>query len=360
MVNVLHIVSGLSGGVGRMLLNYYSNMDKSIFRFDFVVHGFDNTVFEDTFKAFGSEVTHVTPKKVSPVKNFLEIFKAIHSKKYDIVYAHQNFSSAPALIAAWLCGVKVRICHSHGCVKNADRSFSASLMRLLIHIFATDFYACSKEAGKYLFGSKWDEKDNVILNAFDIDLYRYNPDTAKKMREQFGIGDGRVFLQVGRMSREKNPFFSLNLFDRIYAEDKNAHIFFIGKGKLCESLKETALNMECKKNVHFVDETEDIYSYYSLGDILLMPSLDEGFGMTAVEAQVAGEYVLASDAVSVSTQISNNIRYLPLDDMAAWEKAVQSADTTHDRHTEVGDGFSIFKQVKLFEKKLLAKVNPDR
>jgi hypothetical protein len=41
MIKVLHIISSLSfdGGVQNMLYNYYSNINRSKIRFDFVVHG---------------------------------------------------------------------------------------------------------------------------------------------------------------------------------------------------------------------------------------------------------------------------------------------------------------------------------
>ena len=357
MINVLHIMSELSGGGGRMLLNYYSNMDRSVFHFDIVAHGFGKAAFDDAFTAMGSEIIHVTPKKVSAIKNFFEIVKAIRSKKYDIVYAHQNLASAPALLAAWLCGVRVRICHSHSYVKGVDISFITRLMRLLIRIFATDFFACSQVAGRYLFGSRWNSEGNIVLNAFDIDRYRYNPDAEKKLRERFGIGNGTVFVQAGRMAPEKNPIFSLTLFNRIYAKNKNTHLFLIGKGNLDKPLQDAAKSMDCKKTVHFIGETESIYDYYSLGDIFLMPSTDEGFGMTAVEAQVAGEYVLASDAVPIATKITKNIQYLPLDDMDAWEQAALSAAVTRNREVDVPDEFSIHKQAKLFEEKLIARMN---
>lgn len=55
---------------------------------------------------------------------------------------------------------------------------------------------------------------------------------------------------------------------------------------------------------------------------LLLPSLDEGFGLTALEAMSAGVPVVASDRGSLPEVIGNGGLLVPPDDVEAWASAV--------------------------------------
>ena len=55
---------------------------------------------------------------------------------------------------------------------------------------------------------------------------------------------------------------------------------------------------------------------------VLYPSLYEGFGMPAIEAQAVGTPVLFSDVGSLSELKGPGAVVLPVDDLAAWVRAV--------------------------------------
>ena len=50
----------------------------------------------------------------------------------------------------------------------------------------------------------------------------------------------------------------------------------------------------------------------SASDILVMPSLKEGFPVTLVEAQCSGISCLVSDRITKEVELSNNIFFLPI------------------------------------------------
>ena len=73
-IKVLHIVSGLNfGGVGMMLYNYYSHMDRNNISFDFITHGENIGYIEKKFVELGSKIYHIPPKNQNIYQNFSQI-----------------------------------------------------------------------------------------------------------------------------------------------------------------------------------------------------------------------------------------------------------------------------------------------
>lgn len=60
--------------------------------------------------------------------------------------------------------------------KNGKKNIVKQILRPLAKVFATDYFACSELAGRWLFGNKAFEAGKVYIlnNAIDIDRFRFN------------------------------------------------------------------------------------------------------------------------------------------------------------------------------------------
>lgn len=322
MIKILHILSSLdNGGVESLLKQYYLNIDNDKIKFDFIVHGKNIGMLEEEFKNYGSRIYHVTPKKESFIKNYKEINRIIKNGKYDIVHCHQNFTSFPTLYSAWIHKVKVRIIHSHGCVVKLKKitKFKNFFFRILNKIFVNYFFACSLEAGKYLYGKKWsvDNRKNFIMyNAISVEKFQYNVNERKKYREDFKNNDKIVLLHVGRFSKEKNHEFLLNIIENL--EEPTKYILYLVGDGIEKKEIEQEINNRNLNNVITLGKRDDVNSLMCMSDMLLLPSLNEGLGIVLIEAQINKLFCIASDSVPKETQISDKIRYLNLEDINEW------------------------------------------
>lgn len=363
MIKILHIISSLcGGGVERMLYNYYTHMDRSRVQFDFVVHGKKIGILEEPLKKIGSEIYHVTPKKESLLKNCSEIYRAINSSKYDVVIAHQNFSAFPALVMAFLGKVKSRIVHSHGCNLNEKMGFDKKIYRFMNYIFATDFAACSQEAGNWLYGKQKKGNVKVIYNTIDEEKFKFNIDTRKKIRHALKIPDnGILILQVGRFSEEKNQEFSIEIFDKL--NDDNYFLVFAGDGNEQRKIEKKASMLKNKEKILFLGCVNNVDEIMCAADVLLFPSKYEGFGMAAVEAQISGLTVVASDAIPKLTKISDNITYLPIDNTEKWLESLLKLNLMKERKSIYDERFDAARQASNYEKylrEIIKKNNRDK
>lgn len=336
MIKILHVVSGLDGGgVETMLYNYYMNMDHSNIRFDFIVHDLNIGMLEEKFTELGCRIYHVTPKKISFIKNAKEIYKIIKEGDYDIVHSHQNTSSFLPLILAKIIKVNVRIAHSHvGYTKESIvQRTSRYPFKLLTKLFSTDWFACSSIAGKWLFGNKRTIKDFFIIkNAIDLEKFKYNEDIRKAVRSELRWEDKFVIGNVARFYPEKNHTLLINIFKEIHTVCPNAVLALIGGEGQEEKIRNMVSSLGLTDNVKFLGVRNDVHRLMQAMDVFILPSKFEGFGMVFIEAQAASLKTYASNAVPNETKITDLIEYISLEKSAEfWAEKVLSTYGKNNR-----------------------------
>ena len=370
MIRILHVVSSLEygGGVQTVLYNYYNNIKNEDICFDFIVHGHKRGKYEELFEAMGSKIIHVTPKKISIIKNIKEIDSALSMKDYDIVHTHQNLSSGIPLLLAKLRGIPIRISHSHGYKKNSSllQTIQELPLRSLNNIVSNYKFACGKDAGKWLFGDSWEENErNIIMyNAIDLSKYFYNQQIRQDYRRRLNLHNKFAMIHVGRLSDEKNQEFSIEILEKILSIEPNTVLLLVGAGDNEEKLRKIVKKKGLNNHIKYLGIRNDVSSLMNAADILLLPSINEGLGMVAVEAQICKLKVLASDNVPKATKLSNLIEYLPLDNnINVWiEKIINSK--LYDRNIQVNDtkfnNYSITVQAQKYEEWIRNKVENNR
>lgn len=331
MIKVLHIVSELGGGgVESMLYNYYFHLERNKIHFDFIVHGDNKGVIEEKVEEMGSIVYHVTPKKISFKDNMSKIEDIIKNGDYDVVHCHQNFSNFFSLYLAWKHKVPVRISHAHGCkeVKSVAEKVKHGFLRLLNKCFSNYYFSCGLDAGKWLHGEAWTPNSKNILmnNAIDLTKFNFNQNIRDIYRDKLGVKSKKILLHVGRFSDEKNQVFLVRVMKKLIQNNKDYILFFVGDGATKDSIKDFVKAEGLQNNIQFLGLRNDIAELMSASDIFLLPSKNEGFPVTLVEAQATGIKVLVSNVITKETKLSDNIRFLPISSCSEWVEGIISTN----------------------------------
>src|SRR5699024_9849002 len=136
--------------------------------------------------------------RLTKTNSVKQIYDAIKKHgPYDVVHAHTLFHCGIANLAAFMAGVKIRIAHAHTTSDKEDsylRKLYIIWMRLFIYLFSTHLLACSKAAGKYLFGKRniMNEKITYFPNIIDYSKFLKVPSTeVKKFKLEQGLGKHR-------------------------------------------------------------------------------------------------------------------------------------------------------------------------
>ena len=129
-------------------------MDRDRVQFDFICDEDSTDIPYEEIKELGGRV-YLIPSYTKVFKYQKELIKILRENKYKIVHSHINTLSVFSLHAAKKAGVPVRIAHSHSTTNRAEwkKNIIKQILRPFSKVYATDYFACSELAGRWLFGN---------------------------------------------------------------------------------------------------------------------------------------------------------------------------------------------------------------
>ncbi|MGM7721159.1 glycosyltransferase family 1 protein [Metabacillus sp. Hm71] len=331
-IRVLQVVTIMNrGGLETMLMNYYRQIDRMKIQFDFMVHREERGHYDDEIERLGGKIfrmPQIRPGNYRKYFNLLNDFFAKH-KEFNVVHAHNNENSSFVLRAAKRFGVPCRITHSH----LSDLGFDIKLpfrlyARNVMKDNPTDYFACSKNAGKWLFGEQ--KEVTVLNNAVNVDDFKYNEQLRREIRKELNINDQLVIGHIGRFNKQKNHEFLLDIFKAVADKKKDALLLLIGGGHLRTEMESKVERLGLSSQVKFLGVREDIPQLMQVMDLFLFPSLFEGLPVVLVEAQAAGLNCIVSDSITTEANITGRIQYLSLKDTAdKWAEKIINTTIEH-------------------------------
>ena len=322
-------------GIESFIMNMYRNVEKTKVQFDFLVHYTKRQFYDDEIERMGGKIYRLSirednnfPKYTRDLKNFFS-----EHPEYKIVHGHMESFGGFYLSAAKKAGVPVRIAHSHIAQKN--KGFKGTFKNVLnrsFKTFATDLFACSDAAGKFVFGNNADF--TVYNNAIDTSLFAYQEEIRNNVRQELGIApDKFVIGHVGRFNAQKNHDFLIDIFREVKIQDSSAVLLLIGEGNLENRIKSRIKAFGLEDSVRLLGIRRDVNRLYQAMDVFVMPSLFEGLPVSGIEAQTAGLKCIFSDRVTKQTALTENAGFLPLESGAGrWAHSILEYHTGYSRN----------------------------
>lgn len=333
------LVIGLSnnlGGVECFIMNYFRNINRNKIHMDFLIYE-EHCVFEDEIIKRGSKIYKIREPRYKKILIFRkkqnDLFRHLASE-YDCIWMNDcSLAHAFDLRIAQKYGFKRRIFHSHNNrhMRNDKKKKFYELIhninKLLIGIWATDFWACSEDAGKFCFLKKEIESNRfkVIPNAIEMEKYYYNPSVRLDYRNRMNANGKIIIGNVGRLHFQKNQSFLIDIFSIFAKSHIDSELWIIGDGEDKEKLMQKVHSLELDSKVKFMGIRNDVPNLMQAMDIFLFPSIFEGLGIALVEAQTEGLRVFASDQViPQSVKITELLTFVSLEDNAEkWSEIIE-------------------------------------
>lgn len=305
-MRILHIISSLTidSGVTSFVMNYYKNVDRDKIQFDFLYfEKADNEVLNE-IKNLGGNIYYIRKPSlkycIQSYKDF-NIFFHDYGNNFSVVHLHEVYLVHFINHFVKKYEIKHLITHAHT-TKYSDNPKNAlrnKIMCLGLNHTATNYFACSKAAGEFYYGKRAVEKGlvKVIPNAIDLKKYKFSQVVREKVRKTLNIEDKFVVGHIGRMAPQKNQKFLLKIFADVRKENSKAVLLIIGDGPLRNDLENEITRLKLKDSVILLGVRNDVPELLMAMDVFVLPSLFEGLGIVAIEAQATGLKCILSENV---------------------------------------------------------------
>lgn len=314
MIRILHVVNDMHrAGLETMLMNYYRNIDKNQIQFDFLTHRPYKSDYDDEIIGLGGKVYYAPrlyPQNYPAYFKYMKQFFREHPE-YKIIHSHIDAMSYLPLLAARKAGVPVRIAHSHNTSMDKDFKWPMKMLfKNLLPGVATDFYACGKQAGEFLFPGK---QFIYIPNAIDTSKFLFNKELRVKKRSELQLHGKFVVGHVGRLSKQKNHRFLIEIFSKLIDKEPNSVLLLIGVGEKEKEIKNQVQKLRLNEKVFFLGNRSDVNELYQAMDVFVMPSYYEGIPVVGVEAQFSELPCIFSHKVPNQVKFSEKTIFIGLD-----------------------------------------------
>ncbi|MDO4492080.1 MAG: glycosyltransferase [Lachnospiraceae bacterium] len=340
MVRVLQLIGQLGrGGDTTVVLNVMRKADPSRIHFDFMTHDRADMEVVAQLRSEGHMV-HVLPgdmRKMGIPGYYRMVSRILKESpvKYDVFHAHTSLQSGIALLAAKQQGIPKRICHSHtNGIQNSTstlKKLTTPVFRYLIRKNATDFAACSRMAGNFLFGETVPYQ--LIYNGVATERFRQvDEEKLPALRKELGIRESDVVIgHVAHFGNLKNQKFDLEMASAL-RDREDIRFVLTGKGANFEKISSSIQEQGLTGKVILTGQRSDIPELMNIFDTLILPSLPgEGFPVTVMEAQAAGCPCIISDYVTPEVEVGLGlVKSIPLADKAQWLKSLRCVKQNRD------------------------------
>lgn len=314
-----------NGGQELFITNLYRNIDKEKIQFDFIApYGGKNEKLKNELEDFGAKfypvkIKHKKGGLVQRISFFKTVNKVLKENKYSTV--HINSVSLLGLMLGVLVAkrnnTKNIIVHSHNDgLSTIKYKVMKKISDYVLKKYANNYFACSENAAKWKFPENVikENKYTVIKNGIDVNKFKFCNETREEYRKQLGIENKFVLGHVGRFEKQKNHEFIINVFEKLVKKEKDSILMLIGEGELKEKIQNQIKQKHLEEKVMLFGIRNDVNNILQAMDMFIFPSIFEGFGIVAIEAECSGLPVICSDKLPKEIEITENIIKMKLDE----------------------------------------------
>lgn len=318
-VRVAQIIGKLNAaGVEAVINNYYRNIDREKYQFDYYVEEGGACQPPQELIDLGARY-FIIPPSSHPLKQIRTLTRHFRENEYIIVHTNLNTLAPISMYSAWKAHVPVRINHNHTNAGRGEtvRNIIKYMLRPFAKCFANAYASCSMYSAKWLFGSKMVEKGKVrlIRNAVETERFLFNRETRDRVRKEMGFEGHFVVGHVGRIYTTKNQIFLVEAFKFVHDKNPKALLLLVGVGKpeYEEELKRKVKELGLEDSVILTGARTDVNELYQAMDVFVLPSLYEGLPVVAVEAQTSGLPCVFSNRITEEVILCDGVQMLSID-----------------------------------------------
>ncbi|OGF45870.1 MAG: hypothetical protein A2231_07085 [Candidatus Firestonebacteria bacterium RIFOXYA2_FULL_40_8] len=249
-------------------------------------------------------------RNISPLKDIntlMDLIDLILRENPYLVHTHTSKAGILGRMACAVTGVKKTIHTPHGHVFYGYFNPFVSYIYIVLEKLAARFtkkiivFSQAEKKDHLERNIGRDDKFAVIPNGIRPEPYLIEYDTAAKKLELGICLDKKVLGFAGRLEPVKGVDLFVKAVKLLNKERSDFIAVMAGTGTLEKGIKDLV-----DDTLKLIGHREDLPEILALIDVFVMPSLNEGFGLAAVEAGLSKKPVIASRVGGLPEIITDN------------------------------------------------------
>jgi len=295
----LNVASTVSGAE-ISLLGLLRNLNREIFEPIVALPGPGPLV--ERMARLGVETVIIPQQKLKArnpfpyLKTVFCLVNLVRGRHIDLIHSNLDIGNQYGVVAARLTGIPI-ICHTRNLL--SERPFRRMFLRYADVLIANSCAVAASYA-RYIGKS---QKGVVIHNGVDLDEFSPSRTRNGVFRGKLGLPDDAFVIgHIGRICPEKGQHILIDAMAKVAKTHSEAHALIVGEtvvdnsAAFLMSLKQRVLELGLAERVSFIGFVDNIIDLYADLDLVVLPSLCEGFGRSLIEAMAIGKPVVATRA----------------------------------------------------------------
>ena len=261
-----------------------------------------------------------------------ELKLSLERLKPDIVHASLTLSPLDFRLPELCNQINLPLVGTfHPAFDAKNRNLTANTQQLTYQLYAPSLAKFNRviifsEAQKRVLEKMGVSRENqiVIPNGVNENIWKPISERYKKYNEvKKKLGDGRIFLYMGRIANEKNIEALLRSWRQ--TSTNNCKLVIVGDGPMKPILENSFSNLSKDKLIWWGAEMdlETRIAIMQIAEVFLLPSLVEGLSLSLLEAMSTGTACVATDAGADGEVLNNGAGIvISTDNVAAQLKTI--------------------------------------
>jgi glycosyltransferase involved in cell wall biosynthesis/2-polyprenyl-3-methyl-5-hydroxy-6-metoxy-1,4-benzoquinol methylase len=247
-------------------------------------------------------MVHLAPL-INPLA-LLRLAWLLRRQRVTILHTHGARSNTYGAVAGRLARVPVIISTVHNSLLDYEvgelrRWFYLLARRLTIHL-ADRVICVSAALRQYVLDLFQTTPERTVTIYNGIDLSQFSPtQNGAIARAKFKVDDGPLLVAVGRLVTQKGQRYLLEALPYLIKEWPGLRCLMVGDGELYPELTALAIRLGVARHCHFAGVRSDMAEILAAADVVVLPSVSEGFPFVLLEALAVAKPVVASNVQSV-------------------------------------------------------------
>jgi glycosyltransferase involved in cell wall biosynthesis len=183
------------------------------------------------------------------------------------------------------------------------------------------------------------DRVTVVRPGVPLHFTKAAPEARLAARTELGLGDCPVVLFVGEIAERKNVRLLVEAFAQAVSTLPDARLLLVGSSGLGSTEVDHAIGrLGISQAVLRLGHARQavVEALVATADVLVLPSVDEGFGFPALEAMSVGTAVVASDSGSLPEVVGDAGFLVPVDDAEALSEGITRVLDDSELRAELG------------------------